>query len=157
MKCVPNYFIFTGHRIINKNEIKSAKRTPSPIFTCWILLHVVVCWLFHSKNLSGTKSRCQTVWIQIILLVVIWIQTVCKCYQQMTKVAAGKEWEVILVPWPKCTLVLLKNLLTLETWFQDIFLTFSGCKLTGPIYTGPQKPRLLETCPSYWVYSLILI
>ena len=25
------------------------------------------------------------------LLVVIWIQTVCKCYQQMTKVAAGKE------------------------------------------------------------------
>ena len=40
-----------------------------------------------------------------------------------------------------------------STYYRDLisryFLTLSCCKLTGPIYTGPQKPRLLETCPSY--------
>ena len=48
---------------------------------------------FLSKNLSGTKPRWLTVWIQIkpnILLVLIWLQTVCKCHQ-MTKVAASTE------------------------------------------------------------------
>ena len=37
---------------------------------------------------------CQTVWIQIrtdILSVLIWVQTVCKGYQQTTKVASSKE------------------------------------------------------------------
>ena len=46
------------------------------------------------KILSGIPSGCQTVWIQIrtdILLVLIWVQTVGKGYQQMTKVAASKE------------------------------------------------------------------
>ena len=36
----------------------------------------------------------QTVWIQIktnILQVIIWVQTVCKSYQQMTKVAAARK------------------------------------------------------------------
>ena len=50
--------------------------------------------LLFQKVLSGTLSQCQTVWIQIktvILLILIWIQTVCKGYQQTTKVAAGKE------------------------------------------------------------------
>ena len=44
--------------------------------------------------LSGTLSECQMVWIQIrtnTLLVLIWPQTVCKGYQQTTKVAASKE------------------------------------------------------------------
>ena len=39
-------------------------------------------------------SECQTVWIQIrtdILLVLIWIQTVCKVYQQKTEFPASKE------------------------------------------------------------------
>ena len=39
-------------------------------------------------------SECQTVWIQIridILSVLIWVQTVCKGYQQMRKVATSKE------------------------------------------------------------------
>ena len=38
--------------------------------------------------------QCQTLWIQIrtnILLVLIWVQTVCKGYQQMTKGATSKE------------------------------------------------------------------
>ena len=40
--------------------------------------------------------QCQTVWIQIRtnnLSVLIWLQTVCKGYQQMTKVAACKEFK----------------------------------------------------------------
>ena len=47
-----------------------------------------------NKNLSGKLSECQTVWIQIstnLLSVLIWVKTVCKGYQQMTKVTASKE------------------------------------------------------------------
>ena len=49
---------------------------------------------FFQQILSGTLSECQTVWIQIrtdILSVLIWVQTVCKCYQQITKFVASKE------------------------------------------------------------------
>ena len=41
-----------------------------------------------SKNLSGTLAVSQMVWIQIradIMSVLIWVQTVCKGYQQMIK------------------------------------------------------------------------
>ena len=50
--------------------------------------------IINFKKKSGTLSKCQMVWIQIrtnILLVLIWVQTVCKGYQQMTKVATSKE------------------------------------------------------------------
>ena len=46
------------------------------------------------KILSGTLKECQTVWVQIrtdIMSVLIGVQTVCKGYQQTTKVAASKE------------------------------------------------------------------
>ena len=49
---------------------------------------------FLKKILSGTLSECQMIWIQIktdILLLLIWVQTVCKGYQQTTKVAASEE------------------------------------------------------------------
>ena len=49
---------------------------------------------FLKKETSGTLSERQTAWIQIrtdILLPLIWDQTVCKGYQQITKVAASKE------------------------------------------------------------------
>ena len=45
------------------------------------------------KILLGTLFKCQTVWIQIrtdTLSVLIWVQTVCKGYQQTSKVAASK-------------------------------------------------------------------
>ena len=45
--------------------------------------------LFFLKILSGIPSECQTVWIQIrpdILSGLIWVQTVCKGYQQTTLV-----------------------------------------------------------------------
>ena len=46
------------------------------------------------KNLSGIPSECQTVLIQIppeVLSGLIWVQTICKGYQQMTKVATSGE------------------------------------------------------------------
>ena len=61
-------------------------------FSCFF----VVCRLFQDqlfrKILSGTPSECQTVWTQIRpdkMSGLIWVQTVCKSYQQMTLV--GKE------------------------------------------------------------------
>ena len=71
------------------------------IFTVIFHAFDVICWYFFSskllfKNLSGTLSERQTVWIQIrtnILSVLIWVQTVCKGYQQMTKVTACKQRE----------------------------------------------------------------
>ena len=47
------------------------------------------------KNISGIPSECQTDWIQIkpdILSGLIWVQTVCKGYQQTTLV--GKEFTI---------------------------------------------------------------
>ena len=48
--------------------------------------------IFFSKN-SGTLLEGQMVWILIrtdILSVLIWVKTVCKGYQQTTKVMASK-------------------------------------------------------------------
>ena len=56
-------------------------------------LHAVYFFfMLLQKNLSRTLSECKTVWIQIgtnILLLLIWVQSVCKGYQnyqKMTKV-----------------------------------------------------------------------
>ena len=69
-------------------------------FSCFCCRLLVFSKLSFQKILSGTLSECQTVWIQIrndILLVLIWVQTVCKGYQQMTKVTASKERELSAV------------------------------------------------------------
>ena len=61
-------------------------------FACFF---VVCCFFFFfffqnqlfRKILSGIPSECQKVWIQIrpdILLGLIWVQTLCKGYQQTT-------------------------------------------------------------------------
>ena len=91
---------------------------------------------FIQKSISGTKSKCQTVWIQIILLVLIWIQTVFKCYQQMTKVAASREivsHPAMVHPCPA----------EKSTYYTDLssryFSTFSYCKLTEPIIQDQKK------------------
>ena len=61
---------------------------------CWFvvlsLFQIVVC--FFQNILSGISAEFQTVWISIIpdgLSGLIWVQTVCKSYQQMTLI--GKE------------------------------------------------------------------
>ena len=61
-------------------------------FSCRLLTFFKIN--FFQKFLSGTLSECETLLIQIrtdYLSVLIWFQTVYKGYQQMIKVAAGKE------------------------------------------------------------------
>ena len=65
----------------------------SSSFAFWVIFHAFLYLLifskinFFEKNLSGKLSECQTVWIlPDILLGLIWVQTVCKGYQQMTLV-----------------------------------------------------------------------
>ena len=64
-------------------------------FSCiWCRLQTFLQNNLSPKIPSGTQSGCQTVWIQIrtdIMSVLIWVQMVCKGYQQMTKVTASKE------------------------------------------------------------------
>ena len=51
---------------------------------------------FFLKILSGVLSKCQTDWIQIrpnFLLGLIWVQSVCKGYQQMTLVGKEFKWK----------------------------------------------------------------
>ena len=58
-----------------------------------------VFWFFHNQLLrkqSGIPSECQTFWIQIrpdVLPGLIWVQTVCKGYEQTTIVS--KEFNTI--------------------------------------------------------------
>ena len=73
------------------------KRRKPPILALCLLSNFacffVVCWFFQNqlfqKILSGIPSECQTVLMQIrpdILSGLIWIQTICKGYQQTTLV-----------------------------------------------------------------------
>ena len=54
----------------------------------WIIFKII----FFENNISGVPSECQTIWIQTrpdILSGLVWVQTVCKGYQQT--LPAGKE------------------------------------------------------------------
>ena len=68
------------------------------LFAYWVIIHVFLLSaddFFQNQlfqNLFQEYHQCQTVWIQIrpdILAGLIWVQTACKGYQQMTLV--GKE------------------------------------------------------------------
>ena len=91
------------------------------------------------KIISGTLSECQTVWIQIrtdATSVLIWIQTVCKCYQQTTKVAASKERVNIIHYTQSLTQSLSKR--------QTVWLcrSWSGSKLFANVISRRQKSPL---------------
>ena len=61
---------------------------------CCFLLNFFNINFFKQKKYSGTLSEFQTVRIQIktdVLSVLIWVQTVCKGYQQTTKVHLAKK------------------------------------------------------------------
>ena len=87
-------------------------------FACFFIV-----WIFYlkteffKKNLLGIPSEYQTVWIQIrpdILSGLIWVQTVCKAYQQRKKsTLAGKE---------------LKGLFLKATWSCEIEVCHMGKK-----------------------------
>ena len=51
--------------------------------------------------ICSIQSGCQTVWIKIRPYVFIWVQTVCKGYQQMTKVATSLHTTLWLKAWLK--------------------------------------------------------
>ena len=65
----------------------------------WVILHAFLKSVdffqnlfFFRKILSGLPLECQTVWIKIrpdILSGLVWVPTVCKCYQ--TRILVGKE------------------------------------------------------------------
>ena len=64
-------------------------------FVCWVFFHAFVVKLNILKNyFMNAISECLMVWIQIrtdILLVLNWVQTVCKGHQQTKKVSSSKE------------------------------------------------------------------
>ena len=67
---------------------------------CCLRIFFFLIYFFQKKkrNLSGIPSECQTVWIQIrpdVLSGLIWVQTVCTGYQQMTKIATNGEKLII--------------------------------------------------------------
>ena len=59
-------------------------------FCCGLLIFFKI--IFFKNCFGNIPSECQTIWIQIrpnILSVLIWVQTVCKGYQQTTQVGKG--------------------------------------------------------------------
>ena len=100
----------------------------------YICMLFVVCWFFFKityfwKILSELPSECQTDWIQIrsdVLSGLIWVQTVCKGYQQTT--LWGKEltkrWQLGCL---HCTNMCK---LTPKRWQLSCFHCKNMCKLT---------------------------
>ena len=74
----------------------------SLLFVCSVIFHDFFLlsadfsqnYFFFQNIHSGTLSDCQMVWIQIRIVIMsflIWVQTVCKGYQQTEKIATRKE------------------------------------------------------------------
>ena len=110
-------------------SITAFGKKTTKLFACWVIFHdlIVVCWIFSKltffKKISGKLSECKTVCIQIrtdILSVLIWVQTLCKGYQQTTKVAASKERVKT-----KMTGSLSECFPVSEMWFADKIFMFS--------------------------------
>ena len=80
---------------------KTAKQMILVVNSNWVIFHAFLSSAdffqnqFFQKILSGIPSECQMIWIQIgldFMSSLIWVQTVCKDYQQTKNVvAAGKE------------------------------------------------------------------
>ena len=67
-------------KVISRQQELSQARN----FACYFVIY----WFYFSKNFPGTLSVCQMVWNQIrtdILLVLIWVQAVCKGYQLISR------------------------------------------------------------------------
>ena len=70
----------------------------SYLFAFWVIVHALLLSADFFSQLFDfffqEYHQCQTVWIQIrpdIKSVLIWVQTVCKDYQQTTKVNTTKK------------------------------------------------------------------
>ena len=91
-----------------------------------------------SKNIFQEHySECQTVWIQIrteVLLVMIWVQTVCKGYEQMIKVIANNEELKYNMLLNKLT-SLSKWSMKYEIWIHLVKTICIPCILDGICFT----------------------
>ena len=107
-------------------------------FACWVILHAFLSsaaffqtQLFLSI-LSGIPSECQIVWIQVrpnILSGLIWVQSVCKSYQQTTLV--GKIISGIL---SECQIVSIQvrlHILSGLIWVQTVCKSYQQTTLVG--------------------------
>ena len=86
--------LFASPRCPHKsdNNIEIIKTLPLGKCACFLSSADILSKSTFS-NLSGIQPQCQTVWIQIrpdVLLGLIWVQTVCKCFHQTTLV--GEEF-----------------------------------------------------------------
>ena len=103
------------------------------LFCClWIFFFFSINF-FEKKSLSGIPSLSHTIWMQIrpnSLSGLIWVQTVCTGYQQMTKVATGRE----RVKKSVCTIKIMKYMCV------KLYLKKNTCKETTKI----SRPRWLS-------------
>ena len=89
---------FKGHGI-SRHRFSTIQPESRKMFFCRLLIFFQN--YFFQKILSGISSECQTVWIQIrpdSLSGLIWVQTVCKGYQQTTLVGKKLNIQIILLP-----------------------------------------------------------
>ena len=88
------------NKIITKISEFTVSHIHNITVACWVIFHALLLsadFQNELKNiqkiLSGKLSVCQIIRVQIrtgILMDLIWVQTDCKGYQQMTKVATCK-------------------------------------------------------------------
>ena len=98
-------------------------------------------FFFFQKIPSGTWSECQTVWIQIktdILLVLIWVQTVCKGVIRPQKSSPARK-------------LLIKKLNRFRAHYQINLLAFADQWLKWPYHQAliqlwPLKVTMLCYC-----------
>ena len=80
--------------------------------------------LYYCGTCFLIPSGCQSGWLQIRpnnLLGLIWVQTVCKGYQQMTKVAAsGQRVKCRITCWLNQFHLVLTFFVLLKCWLQQI-------------------------------------
>ena len=89
---------------------------------------------FFTKH-TEPLSECQTVWIQIktdIMLVFVWVRTVCKGYPQKTKFSTGMQTVITgkyvtslgnIQPRYTCTYIYIKDIWTLLIYFDMLCLS----------------------------------
>ena len=115
MKC--NSLFWGKYLKLSSAEI-ATQHVKRQLFACWVIsrdfflssvdffffLEIFFFFKKKKKNLLGIPSECQTIWIKIrpdVLSGLIWVQSVCKGYQQTTIVATSGERinQILVLSW----------------------------------------------------------
>ena len=111
-------------------------------FVCFFVICGFFLINFFKQNLSGIPSECLTAWVQIRSdknSGLVWVQTVCKGYQQMTKVATSRER---VKSYQNCVRVIMKNsevsrlqldAIECRTWSASTLFAICPTVLTYPL------------------------